>query len=84
MRTQSEIREILEKLRKSLESVFPQEQMETILFGSYARGDAAAEMLMEYGIVVSPIVESRAYYHTNANILPFFKSITKEGVRIGA
>ena len=47
-------------------------------------GEAAAEVLMDHGIVVSPIVENRAYYHANANILPFFKNVQREGVKIGA
>ena len=47
-------------------------------------GEAAAEVLMDHGIVVSPIVENRAYYHANANILPFFKNVQREGVRISA
>ena len=47
-------------------------------------GEAAAEVLMEFGIVVSPIVENRAYYHANADLLPFFKNVKREGVRIVA
>jgi len=113
MCSQLEVRTIIAKLRESLESIFPQEQFDVILFGSYARndaddgsdidvmflvdssrqtiqekhwqvGEAAAEVLMDHGIVVSPIVENREYYHANANILPFFKNVQREGVRISA
>ena len=113
MRSQLEVRTIIAKLRESLESIFPQEQFDVILFGSYARndagdgsdidvmflvdssrqtiqkkhwqiGEAAAEVLMDFGIVVSPIVENRAYYHANADLLPFFKNVQREGVRIVA
>ena len=113
MRSQLEVRTIIVQIRESLERIFPQEQFDVILFGSYARndaddgsdidvmflvdssrqtiqekhwqvGEAAAEVLMDHGIVVSPIVENRAYYHANANILPFFKNVQREGVRISA
>lgn len=29
-------------------------------------------------------VNNRAYYHANANILPFFRNVQREGVRISA
>ncbi len=108
-----EVRTIIEQLRKRLSAVFPQEQFDIILFGSYARddaddgsdidvmflvnssrqviaqkhwqiGEAAAEMLMNYGIVVSPVVENRSYYQANAHLLPFFQNIQREGVHIRA
>ncbi|MBQ8617546.1 MAG: nucleotidyltransferase domain-containing protein [Clostridia bacterium] len=111
MHSQTEACTIIAQLRESLSSIFPREQFDVILFGSYARndadggsdidvmflvdssretirekhwqiGEAAAEVLMDHGIVVSPIVENRAYYHTNANILPFFKNVQREGVWI--
>lgn len=47
-------------------------------------GEAAAEVLLEHGVVVSPIVENRAYYYANADLLPFFRNVKHEGVRIGA
>lgn len=113
MCSQLEVRIIIAKLRESLESIFPQEQLDVILYGSYARndaddesdidvmflvdssrqtirekhwqiGEAAAEVLMDFGIVVSPVVENRAYYHANADLLPFFKNVQREGVRISA
>ncbi|MBQ8311783.1 MAG: nucleotidyltransferase domain-containing protein [Clostridia bacterium] len=113
MCSQLEVRTIIAQLRERLANVFPQEQFDIILFGSYARhdaddesdidvmflvdssrqtiqekhwqiGEAAAEVLMDFGIVVSPIVENRAYYHANADLLPFFRNVQREGVRIVA
>lgn len=47
-------------------------------------GEAAADALMDYGIVVSPIVENREYFRSNSRTLPFFRSIEREGVRVSA
>ena len=92
-------------------ALFPQQQIDAILFGSYARGDAedgsdidvmflvdaprqdiarqhwrigeaAAEILLERGVLVSPVVEERAYYERNADVLPFFRNVRREGVAI--
>lgn len=111
MCSQHEVRAIIAQLRQSLIDIFPQEQFDVILFGSYARndaddgsdidvmfltdssrqaiaekhwqiGEAAAEVLMDHGIVVSPVVENRAYYHANADLLPFFRNVKREGVQI--
>ena len=113
MCTQSEVSSIINQLRERLCYLFPFEQFDVILFGSYARneaddgsdidvlflvdasrqsiaeknwqvGEVCADLLLEHGIVVSPIIENRDYFHRQANLLPFFKSIQQEGVRIGA
>ena len=113
MCSQLKIRTIIAQLRESLANIFPQEQLEAILFGSYARneaddgsdidvmflvdssrqriaekhwqiGEAAAAVLMDYGIVVSPVVENRSYYLANVDVLPFFRNIQREGVKISA
>ncbi len=113
MRTMQEVNKIIEELCVSMASLFPQNQIEAILFGSYARGDAepgsdidvlilvdaprqdisarnwqigdlAAELLLDYGIVVSPIVENRDYFNKNVNVLPFYRNVDREGVRISA
>ena len=113
MRSQLEVRTIIVQIRESLERIFPQEQFDVILFGSYARndaddgsdidvmflvdssrqaiqekqwqiGEAAAKVLMDFGVVISPIVENRAYYHDNINLLPFFMNVQQEGVWINA
>ena len=47
-------------------------------------GDVAADLLLDYGVVVSPIIENREYYRANAQTLPFFRNIEREGVRISA
>ncbi len=113
MRTNLEVRKIIAELCSSMASLFPQNQIEAILFGSYARGDAepgsdidvlilvdasrqdisaqnwqvgdmAAELLLNYGVVVSPIVENRDYFNRNMNVLPFYRNVDREGVRISA
>ena len=110
MRTMQEVNKIIEELCVNMASLFPQDQIEAILFGSYARGDAepgsdidvlilvdasrqdisarnwqvgdlAAEFLLNYGIVVSPIVENREYFNRNVNVLPFYRNVNREGVR---
>lgn len=47
-------------------------------------GDLAAELLLDHGIVVSPLVENREYFNRNLQLLPFYRSIEREGVRISA
>lgn len=47
-------------------------------------GDIAGELLLNYGILVSPVVENREYYHRNVEVLPFFRNIQREGVRMNA
>ena len=113
MLTNQEVKKIVEDLCGSVASLFPQNKIEAILFGSYARGDAepgsdidglilvgasrqnisarnwqvgnlAAELLLDYGIVVSPIVENRDYFNKNVDALPFYRNVKREGVRLGA
>ena len=47
-------------------------------------GEAAADVLLEHGVVISPIVENKEYFHEKADTLPFFQNIQKEGVRVSA
>ena len=99
--------------RDRIAVLFPGEQVDAILYGSYARGDAendsdidvmvlvdapreyiaektweisgiAADLLLNSGIVVSPIVENRRYFQQNADFLPFYKNVIREGVRYSA
>ena len=113
MLTNQEVKKIVEELCGSVASLFPQNKIEAILFGSYARGDAepgsdidvlilvdasrqdisarnwqvgdlAAEFLLDYGIVVSPIVENRDYFNKYVDVLPFYRNVEREGVRLGA
>ena len=105
--------QIIQRLCERVEPIFPKDQIDAILFGSYARGDAgpdsdmdvlmlvdapretisernwqigelAADLLMEYGVVVSPIVENRRYFQENADLIPLFRNIRREGVRFHA
>ena len=109
MKESAEISGIIQELCTLAAPLFPEDEPEAILFGSYARGDAepdsdldvlllvdmprdaisernwqigdlAAELLLEHGIVVSPIVENRQYFWANADVLPFFRNIRREGV----
>lgn len=57
---------------------------ETISQHNWQVGNLAAELLMEYGIVVSPIVENRRYFLDNAELFPFYRNIRQEGVRLSA
>jgi predicted nucleotidyltransferase len=47
-------------------------------------GEAVSDILLEYGVMVSPIVENRAFFLENQEIMPFFRNIHQEGVRISA
>ena len=47
-------------------------------------GEAAAAVLMEHGVMVSPVVENRDYFLEKSDTLPFFRNIQKERVRISA
>ena len=113
MRTRQEVTTIVAELCSRIALLFPQDKIEAILFGSYARGDAdpgsdidvlllvdasrqdisnrnwqigdlAAELLLNYGVVVSPIVENREYFRRNLELFPFYRSVEREGVRISA
>lgn len=113
MCSQNDLRAIITRLHNALIALFPEQCIDIILFGSYARseadeqsdidllflvdapreliamknwqiGEAAASLLMDYGVVVSPVVENRDYYRANVRTLPFFRSIEREGVRISA
>ena len=113
MFSQNQLQSIVAQLRSAVQPLFKGQELDIILFGSYARnqadessdidllilvdeprdriaklnwmvGDAAAELLLHYGVVVSPIVENRDYFRANAQVLPFFQIIQREGVRISA
>ena len=111
--TNQEVKKVVGDLCGSVASLFPQNKIEAILFGSYARGDAepgsdidvlilvdasrqdisarnwqvgdlAAELLLDYGVVVSPIVENRTYFNKNVDVVPFYRNVDREGMRLGA
>lgn len=113
MQTKQDVETVIAQLDDGIASLFPQNKIDAILFGSYARGDAepgsdidvlllvdasrqdisarnwqvgdlAAELLLDYGIVVSPIVENRDYFNENVDVLPFYRNIERKRVRLGA
>ena len=47
-------------------------------------GSIAADFLLDYGIVVSPVVENRDYFRSNAELFPFYRNIIREGVYLRA
>jgi predicted nucleotidyltransferase len=47
-------------------------------------GEIVSELLLEYGILVSPIVENQSFFAENTTRMPFFRNIRDEGVRIRA
>lgn len=51
---------------------------------SWQVGGAAAELLLQYGVLLSPIVENRQYFQSNSQMLPLFRNICAEGVRLSA
>lgn len=55
-----------------------------ILDCSWQVGNLAAELLLNYGVVVSPVVENRDYFHANLHLFPFYRNIEREGVRVSA
>lgn len=104
---------MIAQLRFGVASLFPQDKIEAILFGSYARGDAdqdsdidvmflvdasrqeisehnwqvgdlASDFLLEHGVIISPIVENRDYFSANSEVLPFYRNIVCEGVKMSA
>ena len=113
MLSRMEVETIIAKLCGEVTRIFPQDKIDAILFGSYARGDAefgsdidvlllvdssreaiaeknwqigeiASDLFMDYGVMVSPIVENRKYYQDRIDLLPFFGYIDWEGVKLSA
>lgn len=44
----------------------------------------AADLLLSRGVMVTPIVENRRYFHDNVGTLPFYRNVAREGVRYDA
>ena len=83
MCSSQEVNQIVGELRDGVSAMFAQEQMET-MERNWKLGELAAELLMKYGVLVSPIVENRGYFYSNAEVLPFFRNVDREGVRVSA
>jgi len=47
-------------------------------------GELVSDILLDYGVLVSPIVENRAFFMENQETMPFFRCIHQEGVRFSA
>lgn len=111
MHTGQDVTAIVAELSGRIALLFPQDRIEAILFGSYARGDAdsgsdidvlflvdasrqdisdrnwqigdlAAELLLEHGIVVSPLVENREYFNRNLQVFPFYRSVVNADMKL--
>ena len=41
----------------------------------------AGNMLFDYGVVVSPVLENKDFFERNRETYPFFRNVDKEGVR---
>lgn len=55
---------------------------ETIAAKNWQVGEIAADLFMNHEIMVSPIVENREYYQERISLLPFFRNIDREGVKL--
>lgn len=106
MYTESEVQVIVLELRDRLQTLFPGESFEIIVFGSWRSqwkhrrfwhrrifpcrratqshrwknwqiDEAAAEVLMNHGVVISPIVENSDYFQRHVSLLPFYRNYTK-------
>ena len=47
-------------------------------------GEATATLLMEHGVMISSAVENKEYFMEKSDVLPFFRNIRQEGVRVSA
>ena len=113
MHATDQVNVIIGRLLSGLQETLSTQVQETILFGSYARNEAAedsdidvlvlvdltrekiaeytwkigaitSELLLDYGVLVSPIVENSDFYASHTDVLPFFRNIRREGVTINA
>lgn len=41
----------------------------------------AGDMLFDYGVVVSPVLENRTFFERNRETYPFFRNVDREGIR---
>ena len=55
---------------------------EDILQKGWQIGSAAGSILVDRGILISPIVENRTYFHQHTSRLPFYQNILREGAAI--
>lgn len=43
--------------------------------------EISGNLLFEFGVVVSPVLESKAFFERNRETYPFFRNVDQEGVR---
>ena len=104
---------VLDRMNTQLQALFGARLKNTLLYGSYARGDAgdesdvdalvlvdlpreeivryrrpvatiASEYLFSDNVLIAPIIENQSFYEQHQAVLPFYRNIAREGVRIGA
>ena len=47
-------------------------------------GEIVSTLLLDYNVMVSPLVENADYYVRHTDIFPFYRNIQREGVKISA
>ena len=47
-------------------------------------GALASELLLDHGVVVSPLLENWDYYRSLSDVLPLYRNVRNEGVVISA
>ena len=45
-------------------------------------GEITSEILLDYGVLISPIIENHLFFEDNMRIIPFFRNVREEGIRI--
>ena len=55
---------------------------EEIASFNWKLGEIASEILLDYGVLISPIIENHLFFEDNMRIIPFFRNVREEGIRI--
>ena len=45
-------------------------------------GEITSEILLDCGVLISPIIENHLFFEDNMRIIPFFRNVREEGLRI--
>jgi len=71
-----------------IDLVFPADSSrEEITEKNWQTGDIAGDLPVEHGIQISPIIENRTWFSSNANVInanviPLYRNILQEGIRV--